>query len=116
MTEKFGSEHHFLADSYLNIAETLYLSGEFDISLQCSNRALEILIKKFGENDYSLVGHYINIGIVYNVKSEYSLSILYFEKALKITINQFGENHSSAEIVKQNIQMSKNENKILQKK
>lgn len=116
LTEKFGSEHHFLANSYLNMAETLYLSGEFDISLQCSNRALEILIKKFGENDYSLVGHYINIGIVYNVKSEYSLSILYFEKALKITINQFGENHSSAEIVKQNIQMSKNENKILQKK
>lgn len=68
--------------------------GNYDKSLRCHEKVLEITNKLFGDKHANTAKTYLNIGMVYQAMGDYSRAIANLEKSLEIDRAIFGDSHS----------------------
>ncbi|ETO11050.1 hypothetical protein RFI_26327 [Reticulomyxa filosa] len=79
--DTFAIDHPFVADGHHNLGIAFYYKKEYDKAIECSEKALHIILNVFG----------VNHGWTANV--EFDKNIEYQQKALQIRLNFFGNNH-----------------------
>ena len=73
--------------------QTHYFLGEYNISNDYHQRALEISITVLGPNHIDVAASYNNLGLVYEAMGELEQAKDYHQRALEIFINVLGPNH-----------------------
>ncbi|CAF1573617.1 unnamed protein product [Rotaria sp. Silwood1] len=83
----------FISRSYHYLGRIAEARGDYDTSLECLNKSLDIKLKIMKSNDPNIAQSYNCIGIVYQHKSDHEKALEAFNKALIIWRRAYGKNH-----------------------
>ncbi|CAF3126735.1 unnamed protein product [Rotaria sp. Silwood2] len=83
----------FISRSYHYLGRIAEARGDYDTSLECLYKSLEIKLKIMKPNDPNIAQSYNCIGIVYQLKGDHEKALEAFNKALVIWRRAYGKNH-----------------------
>ncbi|CAF1136564.1 unnamed protein product, partial [Didymodactylos carnosus] len=81
----------FLINS--NLALVYCDKGNYDLAIECLEKAVSVAVQIYGENSQQLDGLYTNLGIAHSKKMNYEKAFEYFRKSLELKRNRLPENH-----------------------
>lgn len=87
------SNQAFISRSYHYLGRIAEAKGDYDTSLECLFKSLDIKLKTMKQNDPNIAQSYNRIGIIYQQKGDHEKALEAFNKALTIWRRAYGKNH-----------------------
>ncbi len=81
------------AQAYNQLGLVYWASGNWDLSLEYQQKALDIRQSLYGEGHPEVAASYNDMGLVYSTQENYQKALTFYQKARRIYEQAYGNNH-----------------------